>query len=147
MIIVLRPNGSLRRSQAKLFFCCMVALSALIAGGFASVGAWPVLPFAGLEMLVLAYGLREALYYSDQQEVIRITTATVVIELGRYRPERCYEFPRRAVRLTSEPPARLLDPRRLAVCCGSHEVEIGGFLIEQEKNELIHLLVRVLDDV
>ena len=58
-VIVAEPN---RSASWRANLQVLVALSILslgIAGGFAAVGAWPVLPFAGIEITALGC----ALYY------------------------------------------------------------------------------------
>ncbi|MES2561276.1 MAG: DUF2244 domain-containing protein, partial [Pseudomonadota bacterium] len=49
-----RRNNSLSSSGRWLVFGCTLLVSLAIAVGFAvACGAWPIVPFAGLEMLVL----------------------------------------------------------------------------------------------
>ncbi len=56
--ILLAPNCSLDARSALLFFGSVCAVSFGIAGALALAGMWPILPFAGLEMLLLAWALR-----------------------------------------------------------------------------------------
>jgi len=48
-----RPNCALRPGQLAAVFGVVAMLSLLVAGGFAWLGAWMVLPFACLEVLAL----------------------------------------------------------------------------------------------
>jgi uncharacterized membrane protein len=50
-----RPNCSLPGTSRKLAFWIIATVSLAIAGGFCLVGCWPVMPFAGLEIGVLAW--------------------------------------------------------------------------------------------
>lgn len=141
--IVLRPNGSLNRRQslALLAFCAL--LMGTIGGVFAALGAWLVLPFSGLEWLVLAYCLRLSLRQSAQQEVITIDEKLVRVEKGRGQPEQTYQFQRAWVRLDwIESPIRG-RPSRLSLRLHGKEVEIGRFLVESERQALAREL-RVL---
>jgi uncharacterized membrane protein len=134
--IVLRPNGSLNRRQgfALLAFCAL--FMGAISGAFAVMGAWLVLPFSGLEWLLLAYCLHLSRRMSAEREVITITDALVRVEKGRERPRQTYKFQRAWVRLDwAEPPARGW-PSRLSLSLHGNEVEIGRFLVESERQAL-----------
>ncbi|MBL8472335.1 MAG: DUF2244 domain-containing protein [Rhodocyclaceae bacterium] len=47
------PNSSVAGGQLPVFFLITVTLSFSIAGAMSYLGAWPVFPFAGLEMTAL----------------------------------------------------------------------------------------------
>jgi uncharacterized membrane protein len=103
---------------------------------FAAMGAWLVLPFSGLEWLLLAYCLRLSLKQSAQREVITIDDALIKIEKGRGRPEQTYKFQRAWVVLDwIESPIRG-RPSRLSLRLHGKEVEIGRFLVESEREAL-----------
>ena len=123
--IVLRPNGSLSRRQgfALLAFCAL--LMGAIGAVFAASGAWLVLPFSGLEWLLLAYCLRLSLGDSAQREVITISDAMVRVEKGRDRPEQIYKFQRAWVMLNCVQSQIRGRPSRLSLRLHGREVEIG----------------------
>ena len=50
-----RPNCSLPGASRKLAFWAIATVSLGVASGFCLVGCWPVMPFAGLEVGVLAW--------------------------------------------------------------------------------------------
>ncbi|MDD5033591.1 MAG: DUF2244 domain-containing protein [Methylococcaceae bacterium] len=134
--IVLKPNGSLSKWQsvALLVFCAfwMMAIGCL----FALAGAWPVLPFSGLEWLLLAYCLRHSMKKSEEQEVITITESVVRVEKGRKRPEQTYKFQRAWVMLNWVQSPIRGRPSRLSLRLHGKEVEIGRFLVESERQTL-----------
>jgi uncharacterized membrane protein len=49
-----RGNCSISPAALAGVFAALAAVTLLIGVGFALAGAWPVLPFAGLEVLMLA---------------------------------------------------------------------------------------------
>lgn len=88
--IVLQPNRSASWRQTKVFILIVSAFVALIALGWASLGAWIVLPFAGLEIGILSYLMYRVCYKSYQQQVITINPETITVEQGVYKPiEKC----------------------------------------------------------
>lgn len=50
-----RPNCSLHGESRKLAFWLIASVSLGVASGFCLMGYWPVMPFAGLEVGVLAW--------------------------------------------------------------------------------------------
>ena len=83
---VVRPNRSLSWSGNKLFIATLAVVSFGIAGAFASVGMWMILPFAGLEMAALTLGLYLCSVKTRGCEVISIDGDHVQVEVGRNRP-------------------------------------------------------------
>ena len=55
------PNCSLSVRQAVMFFGSLCFISFAVAGMLAIQGFWPILPFAGLEMIVLGWALKTSL--------------------------------------------------------------------------------------
>ena len=53
------PNCSLSVRSAVLFFGSLCFVSFAVAGMLAVQGFWPILPFAGLEMLALGLGAED----------------------------------------------------------------------------------------
>ena len=75
-----RRNNSSSRSVRLLVFGSLGLFTLLIAVGFVMMGAWPVLPFAGLECvaLLLAYVWLDR--HDDDYELIAINGDDVVVE-------------------------------------------------------------------
>ncbi len=143
-IIVLRPNASLGRRGMWL----LLGLMALVMGGigalFAAAGAWLVMPFSGLEWLLLAYCFRLSLRYSARREVITITDATVQVQRGERRPEETHEFQRAWVMLQWRKSPIRGRPSRLCLRLHGREVEVGRFLVEAEREALARELKTLL---
>ena len=134
--IVLKPNGSLSRRQAWILLVFCGLLMGLIAGICATLGAWLVLPFSGLEWMLLAFCLHLSLRESQEREVITISGDMVRVEKGRGRPLQTYKFQRAWVMLDwIQSPIRG-RPSRLTLRLHGKEVELGRFLVESERQVL-----------
>ncbi|NJD05608.1 MAG: DUF2244 domain-containing protein [Methylococcaceae bacterium] len=142
--IVLRPNGSIDDSQMRLVLAAMALLMGTIGVSFAAMGLWLVLPFSGIEWLLLAYCFVLSLRKTQVQEVITIDRSRVRLEVGRARPESIYEFQRPWVRLKLIRSPYRGHPSRLSFWLRGREVEVGGFLIESERTELARELRNLL---
>jgi uncharacterized membrane protein len=103
---------------------------------FAWHGFWPVLPFAGLEILVLGAAFYRCLSRSQIREVVTITRDTVAVDRGRKRPEEHWECPRAWARINMERAPIAWYPSRLSVAFQGRQIEIGRFLSEMERQQL-----------
>src|SRR5688572_852039 len=77
-----RRNNSLSRSERQIVFGLILAVSLGIAAGFTVIfGAWPIMPFAGLEMAVLYFAFRYMDRHASDYEKITIRDGSVAIEV------------------------------------------------------------------
>ena len=134
--IVLKPNGSLSRRQAWLLLGVCGLLMGLVAGFCAALGAWLVLPFSGLEWILLAFCLHLSIRQSQEREVITITGDLVRVEKGRDSPFETYKFQRAWVMLDWVQSPIRGRPSRVTLRLHGKEVELGRFLVESERQDL-----------
>lgn len=83
--VVARPNCSLSPRSMMLVVASIATLSLLIGISFTFIGAWLVLPFAGLEMLAIAYAFYYIHCHSGDYESITIEGDTLSIEKHDYK--------------------------------------------------------------
>jgi uncharacterized membrane protein len=142
--VVLRPNQSMSWRALAYFYMSLVLLSFTLAGGLALLGFWPVVPFAGLEMLILGIVLYLVARRGGRCEVISLKSDTVLIEKGRYRPEQSWIFLRIWAKVILEHCPKQWYPSRLLIRSHGRGVEIGQFLNEDERQRLAKELTRGL---
>jgi len=87
-----------------------------------------VLPFSGLEMLVLGLALHVVFRKTQKHEVITVGIGSVRIEKGQYSPDQCWEFERSWIRLHDELTSDDKPRRKLALGSHGNYVEVGEFL-------------------
>lgn len=139
----LRPNSSLNWKGNSEFFVWMSAVSLSIAAWFAWQGAWIILPFAGLELAALAWGLYLASSQSMHKEVVSIDKEKVEICKGRRRLESRVSLRRHWAQARLEAADHGWYPRRLVIRSHGRATEIGRFLDETEREELAGRLVKI----
>jgi uncharacterized membrane protein len=142
--LILRPNSSLTPRQVAFLLAGIGTVMAMIGTGFAVMGLWPVLPFAGAEWLLLVYCFRLTFRACSVQEVITITEGLVLVEKGHRQPEQTYRFQRAWVMLDWSRPPLQGYPSRLLFRLHGTEVEVGRFLVESEREVLAHELQKIL---
>jgi uncharacterized membrane protein len=108
--------------------CCLG-----IGLAFALHGFWPVLPFAGLEIIALGAAFYLCLSRSQIREVVTVNADRVTVEKGHRQPREHWECPRAWARVALEPSPIAWYPSRLAVGFQGRQVEIGRFLNEEQR--------------
>lgn len=134
-----RRNNSLSSTGRLLVFVLIFVVSVGIAAAFAAFGAWLILPFAGLEMLVLYLAFRYVERHAGDYELIEIDGDRVSIER--------FEGGSRHRDALSRYWARVLvnrDGSRLALRSHGRELEIGRSLSDAQRLELAQALRRRL---
>jgi uncharacterized membrane protein len=137
--LVARRNNSLTASGRFLVVGSLVAVSLTISLGFVAFGAWPVLPFWGLEMLGLCVAFHIVGRHADDYERISIWGDRVLIESSEARRRTRHEFNRHWARLVVQPAAA---GRHARVALRSHgrEVEFGRHLTDDQRLEVARAL-------
>ncbi len=133
--IDLAPHCSLSVRGAVLFFASVALVTFGVAGVATVLGFWPVLPFAGAEMLLLAWALHSNMQRRFEREAIDISDAEVVITYARGNPARVV-FPRHWARVKIRRPNSPLHRSRLVIESHGRAYEVGKFLTEEERRQL-----------
>lgn len=141
---ILRPNRSLSWRGSMVFFLSLLIISSFIAVSLAVMGFWLVLPFAGLEMIVLGAGLYLVACRSYECEVICISRDAIRIEKGRRFPRQHCTLGRVWAKVVLEPCPKAWYPSRLFIRSHGRAVEVGRFLHEEERRHLALELSRTL---
>jgi len=142
--IELAPNCSLTGHAAAIFFGTIAFVTLGIAMLFVVQGYWPVLPFAGLEMLVLAWALGASLRRRDRRERILVSDDQIAIETAVRGELTHVVFSRHWARIKLRAPFYALHPSRLVIESHGRSVEVGGFLNEEERRRLALRLKRLV---
>jgi uncharacterized membrane protein len=148
--IDLVPHCSLSVRGARVFFgfVCFVTLG--IAGAATLLGFWPILPFAGLEMLVLGWALHANMQRRFECESIDVTQTEVIIEHRSLKIGRATHrivFPRHWARVKIRSPKSPLHRGQLVIESHGRAREVGKFLTEEERRHLAAELRLLIGDM
>lgn len=141
---VLRPNRSITWRGVTLLLGSILALYLIMGMAFAAVGLWLILPFAGLEFIALWYCFYLSFRKTEHCQVITIAGESVKVESGRRAPEITEQFQRSWAQVRLARSAHRWYPSRLVIRSHGREVEVGGFLSEDERLDLAEELQRVI---
>ncbi|MGD8925636.1 MAG: DUF2244 domain-containing protein [Thioalkalispiraceae bacterium] len=138
--IVLSPNLSARWKATKQFMFIVSSFALVIAASFAAIGLWMILPFAGMEvlaLLVLMYRVSKKCY---QKEVIRLNKESITVEQGQHFPRFRWHSDLFWTRLIVQSSEHPWHSDKLILRGRRDQIEIGAFLNEQEKHDLVRQL-------
>lgn len=136
--VMVRPNCSLSPAGRRCVLFLIASVTFGIALGFAIAGAWPVLPFAGLEVGLLVWAFRELDGHAGDYELITIRGDSVVVERRDGHELSRHEFNRHWARLLTEQDGSGVQALRLR----SHgrEVVLGRCLAPEARAALARAL-------
>ena len=141
----IRPNRSLGWRAATAFYCALVCVSMGVAVGFALLGFWPILPFAGVELLALGAAFYVVARRTSYREVVIIDDCTVAVKTGTTHLKCTWKFARAWTRVILSAPTVRWYPSKLLLRSHGKEIEVGEFLNERERRILAGDLRRVVD--
>lgn len=133
---VLRSNYTFPWRTAVTFFSGISLVSLSISAGCVLAGAWPVLPFAGLELGALGAALYVTGRRARLREVITIHGGVVEVQRGHGRPAHSHRFQRGWARVQLEHAGIEGHPARLVISSHGRQIEIGHQLTESERRQL-----------
>jgi len=137
--LVARRNNSLTSTGRFFVFAFIFIVSIGIAIAFAVIGAWMILPFAGLEMLVLYFAFRYMERHARDYERIEIGGERLEVEIFEAGRTQLHEFnPRWAQVVVRD------GGSRLALRSHGRELEIGRYLNDEQRLKFARELKRQL---
>ena len=139
-MIVAKPNCSASWRSNRLVLLALAIPSLGAAIGFALLGAWPILPFTGLELLALATALYYVNWKLQYRQVITLSDDAVRIEKGHYVPKRSWQFSRQAIGLAITPEKHPWEGPALEVHDSRESVTVGEFLSREDSLKLAEML-------
>ena len=138
--LTLTPNKSSTVQQNLIFFGFLSVICMTFAIGFFVLGATMILPFAGLEILILFLVLKANRNWLNQSEKIELDKLYVKLKKGKND----LIFDRFLSKFS------IVDhktKKRIFITSDKKKVEIGSFLNEEEIEELITLLKKKVQDL
>jgi len=138
--ITLRPNSSLSVKASVRLVLCLVTIVILVATGFASIGAWLVLPFAGLEVAAISYAFYMINLHSTDFESITIDDISIVIVKKSREKFSKTEFQRYWAQITErevESSDGVKVKKGLFISSHGKEVEFGGDFITDAQRSFL----------
>ncbi len=140
---ILHPHRSLGRRGFRVLMGVVVLANLTIAGVFAAGGAWPVVPFCGLDVLVLWLAFRANYRSARLYERIRLTDSDLTVQRVAWRkPEKRWTFQPYWLRVSMDDPPR--HESQVTLSSHGQSVVVGAFLSPEERGDFARALTRAL---
>ena len=139
-LIRLTPNCSATWGQTQFVVFSVSALALFIALFWALQGAWVILPFAGIEVLILTFIAYKVSSQTHQQQVLYFTNDQIKIEQGNSRPTQTWNFNRQHCEFLIQRPEHSLSASIVELRCQKKLVRIGERLSKIDIDNLITIL-------
>ena len=139
LTFVARRNNSLSSGGRFLFLGSLAVVLLAISLGFALNGAWLVVPFAGLDILVVYLAFRYVEQRSGDYECLTFVDDNIVVESRCGGSTARYEFNRHWVQVTFVE-AKGAERGRLVLRSHGKEVAFGVYLSGEQRATLARRL-------
>jgi uncharacterized membrane protein len=133
--VVLKRNCSISPRGLLLVFALLAALALGIASVFAALGAWLILPFAGLELGLLGAAFWITARHAADYERIERSRDRLTVDVSEAEQLRRYELDARRARVRLQEGHVLLDAPQARLEVGRHldAASRAGFAAELGK--------------
>lgn len=140
---ILEPNQSLGSKQTLLVFGFIGCAILAVAIYFAALGAWLVVPFSGLEILILGGAVYAQHRWAGKRQFIRIDDDNVSASSSADGADGV-SFQRAWLRISLVDGTYPRYPRRLILGSHGRYIEIGEFLTDSERELVAAKLLAVV---
>ena len=130
--LIRRPRGLSRRGLRWLFAAC-AGVSTLIGAGFVAIGAWLVLPFAGLEVAVVGFALTLVSRQRADYELVVVDEVRVHVVRHAHGQRECIEMQRYWARVSLARGNYGWYPSRLLIKSHGRAVEVGAWMTDEAR--------------
>ena len=129
---VLRPNPPMNPRALGIVLAIVAAINVAFAVGFMLRGAWPIAPFLGADVALLAWAFRSSRIAARAFEHVRVTASELLVSRhpARGKAEDLLLNPY-WVSVHLEQPEDM--PRKLLVRSHGKSVQVGSFLGPRER--------------
>lgn len=142
-LLVLSPNKSMDWETNKKILLAMFVVAMVIGLSFAYIGAWLILPFAGLEITLVGIGMYYVCWKLNFKQTIRIQHESLRVQKGVYFPKQEWHWQKQHTSLLRRDSHYRMSAPDLYLKHLNEQIEIGEFLNRKEKLQLRQELVKL----
>ena len=135
--IVVTPNLSAQWRTTKIFMWIVSGFALTISLVFAMSGLWMIVPFAGAEVIALVALMYHVARKCHRQQVIYVEQDRIRVEEGYHSPRFAWDSELFWTRLIVNKSPHTWHPDKLILRGRQRQIEIGEFLNEEDKKQLV----------
>jgi len=141
--LVIRANRSMSWQTNKKILAAIFFVNTAIALGWTAMGAWMVLPFAGLEVFLVGLGMYYVSWKLSFKEIIIVEAKSLILQKGVHFPKQQWRWQRGETLLIKQPSRYRMSAPTLFLHHLNDKVEIGQAINRTEKKELREHLLKL----
>ncbi len=148
--IIAQPNQSASWQDNKCLILSVGIVTGLIATVFSFIGAWLILPFAGIEITALGGALYIVCRKLNRRHVLRFCGDQLIVEKGTGQPQQIWQLDKHSTAIFIERQRHPWDPIKISLCCHKpqdnteqikvEQIPIGDFLNKEDSQQLLAIL-------
>ena len=135
--IVLQPNKSIEWREMKLWILGAVLVATFVGVYFISFGIWFLLPFVLLQLCVVLSSMYLVIRKTHRQQVVSMSADQIILESGSAQVESRVVRQRFYTKILVANAKTSSTPTRVCMVHRGESFEIGSFLSESDKRELV----------
>ena len=133
--ITIRPNNSITGKGRSIVVGILAFMSFAVAIAFGLIGAWMVLPFAGLELIAVAYAFYYIHCHANDFESITIEGDAFKVVKSSYNQKQEFSFNRYWVKVVTK--ILPCGDELLFLSVHGKELEFGGRFMNSEQRMVL----------
>ena len=141
---VLRPNPPMSTGALRIILAVVAAANLAFAIGFMLRGAWPIAPFMGLDVALLAWALRTSRLAAQAYEHIKVTTTELLVDRHSARGA-AQEVTLNPYWVTVHLDRTDEQPRKLTLRSHGKQLQVGSFLDPASRLSFASMLRNALE--
>ncbi|MGK0499734.1 MAG: putative membrane protein [Oceanicoccus sp.] len=141
--VIASPNQSASWQTNKQLFIAVSLFSGLVATLFSLIGAWLILPVAGLEITALGGALFMVCRRQNQRHIVHFIGDHIIVEKGNGKPQQVWQLKKQKTAILVANQAHHWDPVSICLCTqqnGEQNITIGDFLNREDSQHLLAAL-------
>ena len=138
--VVLTPNQSAPWAEVKMVCLLLAFFTAIIAGGWAFVGVWIILPFAGLELLLVSALMYQICKQGRLIQVVNLHADNIEVTTGYRKPEKQWTLTKSDTFLYCQSTKHPDDSPNVYLKNSDYCIQIGSFLNKNDTEQMLNSL-------
>ena len=143
--IIAQPNQSASWQSNKQLLLTVGLITGFIATLFSLMGAWLILPFAGIEITALGGALYVVCRRLNLRHVLHFSGDLLIIEKGMKQAQQRWQLHKQTTSIIVERQNHPWDPIKIYLCSRHQQdtceqIAVGDFLNSEDSQQLLRIL-------
>lgn len=135
--LLMTPNKSMTWETNRWILLVLFLVNMSIGIGFAMMGGWLILPFAGIEVALVGAGMYYVCWKLNFKHIVTVEAESLVLQKGVYFPKQEWHWQKSNTQLLRVPSHYRLSAPTLYLKHLNEVVEIAEFINRDEKKEIV----------